>query len=197
MGLLIIYSPHLDWVSWQYSNHKAVSLSFRWTFPLFLHQTEFLLTLSFFHTDLCSGWHLHLEIHQWAWLITELCLSIVLFPSLATCLAFQWALLVAVTQMNTQHNVVLKSFITCECNTLQCLLWLMVKATVVWAKLVVSTHVLWPFCRVRSCWAARCAFSIFFSNFRGGEPYRTPCLHHSCSFPAAYFEKYEVDGVVK
>ena len=35
------------------------------------------------------------------------------------------------------------------------------------------------------------------SNFRGGEPYRTPCLHHALSFSAAYLEKYEVYDVVK
>lgn len=48
-----------------------------------------------------------LGIHQWAGLITENCLSTVLFPWLPTCLTLQWALLVAVTQMETQHNVVL------------------------------------------------------------------------------------------
>lgn len=37
------------------------------------------------------------------------CLSTVLFPWLPKCLTLQWALLVAVTQMETQHNVVLEA----------------------------------------------------------------------------------------
>ena len=125
-----------------------------------------------FLTDLCSRWHLHLESISGPGLITERCLSIVLFsPGLPTCLAFQRTLSEGCdsNEQSVQCCFFKKKLYRMWALLSQCLLRLMVKSTVVGVGALYLCFV--EFDHVEP--SGQMCLQHLFWHFRGGE--LVPC----------------------